>query len=848
MGTLYDQLTYPEQIGEGDTTLSKERLVEILSMVDLGYLAEREGALDTEINWEEEASLGEKQRLAIARLVYHKPRYAILDGAFLLFLSASFFLSLSTFFFTFFLWPVPAPPSTSTDKPCCRAECTSAVSSEMEREMYRICRQHRITYITISHRPALMAFHERILTIGDGKCGYTLSDIDHSKLSQKEMALATATTKAVVDTGAEAKIKQGLEARSAKYAHLDSSRPKELKDISTRKRFGRILKIAFRGSGKPKVALIAVMIVIEQFLRYWHQTLSGEMFVILMNQARGRVPGLMLQSTFVSLILAGCQLVTRFTSQRLELTMSEELTKSFLSRYISGGMFYKMASLDKRIKDPDQRIAEDIKSFCEATTGMFAEVISPLAQFFFFVGVVGRMLGKWAPIGMVGYFGGVTLLLQTVMPNYKQIVKESTELEGKFKYVHSRVKSCAESIAFFGGDSRELVIVDRRFKKLMDLLKRKIRIDLQFGMINTIVTEDGPGQIQWLLRMAFAVFQAGSDSAIIADKGASMNKNQLLLLTANDQVFSGLKKLFAYIEKFASLSGFIARLGELDEVLVDLAEADIADTGSGEYEAAEGNELSFSGVDIVTPTGSCLASGISLSVTSKNSLMVTGANAVGKTSFFRVLGGLWPVNGGKLACPAAPGTAAPGINEIFLVPQRIYMCIGSLADQVTYPHRIAAEDRTEAQTVRLQELLDLVGIGYLVERWEKESKEEGGSGWDTETKWEDVLSLGEQQRTGMARLFWHKPRFGVLDECTSAVSVDVEERLYRSAADMGITCITISQRLALTEFHAQELHLGAPNAQGWTLTKIDPVDAPSDPEDARDDLSEDSESGVLIGG
>ena len=112
MGTLYDQLTYPEQIGEGDTTLSKERLVEILSMVDLGYLAEREGALDTEINWEEEASLGEKQRLAIARLVYHKPRYAILDGAFLLFLSASFFtfflassffLSVSTFFFTFFL-------------------------------------------------------------------------------------------------------------------------------------------------------------------------------------------------------------------------------------------------------------------------------------------------------------------------------------------------------------------------------------------------------------------------------------------------------------------------------------------------------------------------------------------------------------------------------------------------------------------------------------------------------------------------------------------------------------------------------------------------------------------------
>lgn len=73
----------------------------------------------------------------------------------------------------------------------------------------------------------------------------------------------------------------------------------------------------------------------------------------------------------------------------------------------------------------------------------------------------------------------------------------------------------------------------------------------------------------------------------------------------------------------------------------------------------------------------------------------------------------------------------------------------------------------------------------------------------------------------MARLFYHKPKFGVLDECTSAVSVDVEEKLYRIAAERGIACITLSQRLALTEFHSQELHLGAPNVQGWALNTID---------------------------
>lgn len=79
LGTLFDQLTYPEQIGEGDTKLTKERLIEILDMVGLAYLAAREGVLDSEVNWEDECSLGEKQRLAIARLVYHQPRFAILD-------------------------------------------------------------------------------------------------------------------------------------------------------------------------------------------------------------------------------------------------------------------------------------------------------------------------------------------------------------------------------------------------------------------------------------------------------------------------------------------------------------------------------------------------------------------------------------------------------------------------------------------------------------------------------------------------------------------------------------------------------------------------------------------------
>ena len=116
-----------------------------------------------------------------------------------------------------------------------------------------------------------------------------------------------------------------------------------------------------------------------------------------------------------------------------------------------------------------------------------------------------------------------------------------------------------------------------------------------------------------------------------------------------------------------------------------------------------------------------------------------------------------------------------------------------------------------------------VEIEYLVDRYAE--KDENGkiikSGWDAVMKWEDVLSLGEQQRIGCARLFYCNPDYAILDECTSAVSVDVEEKLYRQAHAQSITSITISQRLALEEFHHQELKLGDSNGdKGWSLRQI----------------------------
>ncbi|CAO3594061.1 unnamed protein product [Absidia cylindrospora] len=247
-------------------------------------------------------------------------------------------------------------------------------------------------------------------------------------------------------------------------------------------------------------------------------------------------------------------------------------------------------------------------------------------------------------------------------------------------------------------------------------------------------------------------------------------------------------------------AGYTSRVAELFDVLSDVRTGKYTRTMVSEEGSSTENQvvdsskmkgklivqdgvIVFDKVPIVTPNNDVLLKELSFKVNQGMNTLVSGPNGCGKSSLFRILGNLWPLFGGTLIKPDA--------SKLFYVPQKPYLALGSFRDQIIYPHTTAEARENGFTDDKLMDLLETVHLSYLVER----------EGWDAHQDWADVLSGGEKQRVAMARLFYHRPQFAILDECTSAVSVDIEAIMYEHARKVGITLFTVSHRTSLVRHH-----------------------------------------------
>jgi len=272
----------------------------------------------------------------------------------------------------------------------------------------------------------------------------------------------------------------------------------------------------------------------------------------------------------------------------------------------------------------------------------------------------------------------------------------------------------------------------------------------------------------------------------------------------NSTLFINLSKAIGRIvvsyKDVQNLAGYTSLVHEMDEVLSDLnrgkfRRTQVAKDGSPSEEmklidmsnqgkVVISDSLKFVDVPILSPNGDILVPKMNFEIKPGMHLFITGPNGCGKSSLFRIMGQLWPVTGGVLH--------KPSLDKIFYIPQRPYLPTGNLRDQIIYPHTIEESRATGTTDDMLLEILKEVRLAYLMDR-------EGG--WNNCNDWNDVLSGGEKQRMAMGRLIYHKPSYAILDECTSAVSMDVEGHLYTHMKNQGITLITVSHRDTLWKYH-----------------------------------------------
>ncbi|PIN18935.1 Long-chain acyl-CoA transporter, ABC superfamily [Handroanthus impetiginosus] len=790
VGTLRDQLIYPLTSDQEVEPLTQSEMAELLRNVDLEYLLDRYPS-EKEVNWGDELSLGEQQRLGMARLFYHKPKFAILD------------------------------------------ECTSAVTTDMEERFCAQVRAMGTSCITISHRPALVAFHDVVLSL-DGEGGWSVhykrtdspalmeSEFVNKRSSETErqsdamtVQRAFASAKGPAFSASRSHSSQLI---AASVSEEDACSPPSFPQLQSVPRIlpfrvasmSKILVPTVLDKQGAQLLAVAVLVLSRTWISDRIASLNGTTVKYVLEQNKAAFIKLIGVSVLQSAASSFVAPSLRHLTALLALGWRIRLTKHLLRNYLRRNAYYKVFHMCRANVDADQRLTQDLEKLTTDLSGLVTGMVKPTVDILWFTWRMKMLTGRRGVTILYAYMLLGLGFLRIVTPDFGDLTSREQQLEGTFRYMHERLRTHAESVAFFGGGAREKEMIESRFRDLFNhsmlLLKKK----WLFSIIDDFITKQLPHNVTWGLSLLYAMEHKG-DRASTTTQGELAHALRFLASVVS-QSFLAFGDILELHRKFLELSGGINRIFELEELL-DAAQHGHHDGSSRRLKRTESHSddiISFSNVDIITPSQKMLARQLTCDIVPGKSLLVTGPNGSGKSSLFRVLRGLWPVVSGRLIKPHQDFESR---CRLFYVPQRPYTCLGTLRDQIIYPHsHEEAEKRAlhlfkEGQEsgdgrvildAHLKTILENIKLLYLLER-------EGG--WDACQNWEDILSLGEQQRLGMARLFFHKPQFGVLDECTNATSVDVEEHLYRLASDAGITVITSSQRPALIPFHSVELRL-----------------------------------------
>lgn len=495
--------------------------------------------------------------------------------------------------------------------------------------------------------------------------------------------------------------------------------------------------------------------------------------------------------------------------------MTEDLTK----KYLEDRAFYRIQA-DALFDNPDQRIAVDVRNFTDTTLAFGVTVLNAVVDLVSFSEILYSIYPPLFAALLIYSVGGTAASIAIGKPlvglNFAQEAQEAN-----FRYGLVRVRENAESVAFYGGEEAEGSLLEGRLqgvvKNFRSLLGASRNLNFFTSFYRFLI------QILPAAVIAPLFFRGEIEFGVINQSASAFN-----------HILSDVSLVVYQFEAIAGFSAVIDRLGEFTEVLKDNIKEG-PENVSVHNNGTIPNLLSIASLTLTVPTtGSPLIRDLSIEVQPNQPLLIMGPSGAGKTSLLRSIAGLWRSGSGRIDLQGQPIGKLEGQGDIFFIPQRPYMVLGSLRDQLLYPtwqhssntldtspdgNGIASssDGSTPAGSIiagkprptdrELKEALEKVKMTPLLERV--------NGNLDSEADWAGILSLGEQQRLAFARVLLAVPKLALLDEATSALDTTNEEILYKALASSSVTCVSVGHRPTLLKYHQKVLLLDG--GGGWEV-------------------------------
>ena len=573
------------------------------------------------------------------------------------------------------------------------------------------------------------------------------------------------------------------------------------------RRFWAIAKAYWFGEDKWKarglLLLIVVLLLGYTGLSVLLNTQRGELISALSAQSESRFWKTV--GIFLGILVVYAPLLAGYTflRDRLGLAWRRWLTDSFIDRYFGDRAFYNINQFKPDIDNPDQRIAEDVRSFTQESLTLVLVAVESVLSVIAFSGVLWGISRELVLFLVIYAVAGTVLTIGVFGQPLVKLNFEQLKKEANFRFSLVRVRENAEAIAFYQGEGQESEQIKDRFMAAFDNYRRLLKWELALNGLTNFY-EFIPFVLPAIV-VAPGVFSGEVEVGKVSEaQGAFI------------RVFFSLNVIVARLQSLTAFGAGIDRLYDFSDSIADTESPDALEAEiskqvpvlaatlemESKHESADEAEteaslpliaietsptLALDNLTVQTPNYQrTLIEDLSLTLDRQGSLLVMGPSGCGKSSLMRAIAGLWQSGTGIIR--------RPDIQSLLFLPQKPYMVLGTLRQQMLYPY-----PDTQVTDQHLTEVLKQVNLPDLADRCEH--------GFDTVEEWSDILSLGEQQRLSFARVLIHQPAYTLLDEATSALDQANEEQLYHHLAAAKTAYVSVGHRESLKHYHQSLLRL-----------------------------------------